>query len=78
MASAKTSFVLFESASGYGIFELIALDEIGTGLESVQKSMKDLERMSKVCKKIVYYSVGECHILDIGLDIPSSDILLTC
>ena len=50
MSSAKLSFVLFESASGYGLFEIVALDEIGTKTEQVQKTIKDLERFSKVMK----------------------------
>lgn len=50
MSGAKTSFVLFESASGYGLFELVALDEIGKGADGVQKSLTDLGRLSKVVK----------------------------
>jgi nucleolar protein 56 len=46
----KLSFVLFESASGYGLFELVALDEIGTKADQVQKTISDLERFSKVLK----------------------------
>jgi len=48
--SAKLSFVLFESASGYGLFELVALDEIGTKSSEVQKTIKDLDRFSKCMK----------------------------
>ena len=50
MSGAKLSFVLFESASGYGLFELVALDEIGTKAKDVQKTIADLQRFSKVMK----------------------------
>ena len=40
MSGAKLSFVLFESASGYGLFELVALDEIGTKAKDVQKRLQ--------------------------------------
>jgi len=46
----KMSFVLYESASGYGLFELVALDEIGTKAKDVQKTISDLSRFSKVMK----------------------------
>lgn len=46
----KLTFVLFESASGYGLFELVALDEIGTKAKDVQKTISDLARFSKVMK----------------------------
>ena len=50
MSGAKLSFVLFESASGYGLFELVALDEISTKAKDVQKTIADLQRFSKVMK----------------------------
>jgi nucleolar protein 56 len=43
-------FVLFESASGYALFEQTESDEIGELLEEMQNAMADLSRFSKVIK----------------------------
>ncbi|KAJ6790603.1 nucleolar protein 56-like [Iris pallida] len=43
-------YLLFESASGYGLFNAHGLDEIGQNTEAVKKSILDLERFSKVVK----------------------------
>ncbi|KAJ6807790.1 nucleolar protein 56-like [Iris pallida] len=43
-------YLLFESASGYGLFHAHGLDEIGQNTEAVKKSILDLERFSKVVK----------------------------
>lgn len=44
------NFVLFESASGYGLFELVEVDEISSIKEDVQSSVTDLARFSKLVK----------------------------
>lgn len=41
-------FVLFENASGFGLFEQTESDEIGQFLEEMQTAMVDLSRLSKV------------------------------
>mmetsp|Transcript_31566 Transcript_31566/g.74442 ORF Transcript_31566/g.74442 Transcript_31566/m.74442 type:complete len:455 (-) Transcript_31566:202-1566(-) len=43
-------FVLFENASGFGLFEQTESDEIGQFLEEMQTAMVDLSRLSKVIK----------------------------
>ncbi len=46
----STLYLLFESALGYALFERAKADEIGIGLSEVQKSIKDIERFSKIIK----------------------------
>lgn len=41
-------FILFESASGYALFEANGIDEIGQGMDKVQESMSDMSRFGKV------------------------------
>lgn len=43
-------FVLFETASGYALFERIESEEIGQDVESVQKSLTDLAKLGKILK----------------------------
>lgn len=43
-------YLLYESALGFGLFERVRIDEIGIGLDDVQKSINDLERFSKIIK----------------------------
>ncbi|KAI8823061.1 uncharacterized protein EV422DRAFT_389925 [Fimicolochytrium jonesii] len=43
-------FLLFESASGYALFERIESEEVGQDLEEVQQSVLDLSRFSKMVK----------------------------
>lgn len=45
-----TTFLLFESASGYGLFEVTSLDEIGQSVDAVQQSVTNLERFGKSVK----------------------------
>lgn len=45
-----TQFLLFEAASGYALFEVTALDEIGTSVDAVQASVTDLARFGKAVK----------------------------
>mmetsp|Transcript_28485 Transcript_28485/g.54345 ORF Transcript_28485/g.54345 Transcript_28485/m.54345 type:complete len:487 (+) Transcript_28485:255-1715(+) len=44
--------VLFESASGYGLFEASATDSVGASAEAVKESVVDFERFGKVVKLI--------------------------
>jgi hypothetical protein len=37
-------YLLFESASGYALFENIEAQEIGSELDAVQKSMQDISK----------------------------------
>ena len=43
-------FLLYEAASGYALFEVAALDEIGTSVDAVQSSVTDLSRFGKAVK----------------------------
>ncbi|KAL4451524.1 hypothetical protein ABPG75_007186 [Micractinium tetrahymenae] len=45
-----TQFLLFESASGYGLFEVTASDELAQGSDAVQRSVENMERFGKVVK----------------------------
>jgi len=44
------TFLLYESASGYGLLEIVSADEIGGSTEAVQESVRDLERFGKAVK----------------------------
>lgn len=41
-------FVLYETAAGFSLFEVIGLDELGQSAEAVQQSTLDLTRFGKV------------------------------
>lgn len=43
-------FVLYESASGYALFDIVEVEEIGALKPQVQASVTDLARFSKICK----------------------------
>lgn len=45
-----TTFLLFESASGYALFECTSLDEIGATADAVQQSVTDVARFGKAIK----------------------------
>jgi nucleolar protein 56 len=43
-------FVLFESASGYALFEKEDFDELGGQLKQIQKAIPNIERFGKMVK----------------------------
>jgi hypothetical protein len=45
-----SNFVLYESASGFALFERVASEEVGQELEAVQQAITDLARFSKIVK----------------------------
>ncbi|GER48571.1 nucleolar family protein [Striga asiatica] len=45
-----TLYVLYESASGYGLFSAHGLDQVGQNSEAVRNSVSDLNRFGKVVK----------------------------
>jgi nucleolar protein 56 len=47
-------FVLYETASGYCLFEKEEYDETGAGLSKVQKAISSLERFTKMVKIAAY------------------------
>ena len=46
----STSYLLFESALGFALFERVQSEEIGVSLPDVQKCIDDLQRFSKIVK----------------------------
>lgn len=48
--TSQAQFVLFESASGYGLFETLDMDIVGQSLEAVQETTQSAERFGKVVK----------------------------
>ena len=53
--SSTSFFVLFESASGYGLFSILEADEIGSLLEHVQSGQNDLSRFQRVTKMVAFH-----------------------
>lgn len=49
-----TTFLLFESASGYGLFEATKFDEIGNSVDEMQQSIIDVSRFGKNVKLIAF------------------------
>lgn len=49
-----TLYLLYESASGYALFETMGLDEIGQNAEAIQESIMDLNRFGKVVKLLAF------------------------
>ena len=47
-------FVLFETASGYCLFEKSDFDEVAGQLSSIQKAIGNLERFAKMIKLAAY------------------------
>lgn len=46
--------MLYEHASGYGIFKVIAQEEVGALLPEVQDSVLDLSRFGKLVKLVAF------------------------
>ncbi|KAG2498922.1 hypothetical protein HYH03_003112 [Edaphochlamys debaryana] len=44
------TFVLFESAVGYGLFEVTEFDQIGQSVETVQQAVSDMARFGRIVK----------------------------
>lgn len=47
-------FILYESASGYCIFEKEEFDETGGQMSKIQKAICDIQRFSKMVKLVAY------------------------
>ena len=57
MADASVLFILFESAVGYGLFEVVSFDEIGSLLEgSGNATTTDLQRFGRAVKLQAFLS----------------------
>ncbi|CAN8321995.1 unnamed protein product [Cochlearia groenlandica] len=49
------TFLLYESSSGYGLFEAHGLDEIGQNTEAVRSSVSDLSRFGRVVQLTAFH-----------------------
>lgn len=49
-----TNFLLYESASGYGLFEVEKFDELANSVDELQKSILDVSRFGKSVKLIAF------------------------
>ena len=47
-------FILFETASGYCLFEKEEYDEVAGQLTQIQKAINNVERFSKMVKLVAY------------------------
>ena len=47
-------YIIFEHASGYGIFKVVAQEEIGVLLPEVQEAQTDLARFGKLVKLVAF------------------------
>lgn len=45
-----TTFLLYESASGFGLFEVTAFDELASSSDALQQSISDINRFGKAVK----------------------------
>eukprot|EP00252_Welwitschia_mirabilis_P008112 TRINITY_DN1981_c0_g1_i1.p1 TRINITY_DN1981_c0_g1~~TRINITY_DN1981_c0_g1_i1.p1 ORF type:complete len:547 (-),score=147.37 TRINITY_DN1981_c0_g1_i1:371-2011(-) len=67
-------YLLFEFASGYGLFEAHGIDEIGQSVDAVQQSVSDLTRFGKVVKLIAFEpfssaadALNQCNAVSEGI-----------
>ncbi|XP_038974674.1 nucleolar protein 56-like [Phoenix dactylifera] len=67
-------YLLFESASGYSLFQAYGLDEIGQNTEAVRNSVLDLTRFGKVVKLVAFHpfssaldALNQCNAISEGL-----------
>ena len=47
-------YLLYESASGYGLFHRVQSEEIGQELDEVQKSLLDFSKVTKAFKLVSF------------------------
>lgn len=58
-------YVLYEMAAGYGLFEVIGIDELGQSADAVQQSTLDITRFGKVVKLEAFMPFkNAAHALD--------------
>ncbi|KAF3436847.1 hypothetical protein FNV43_RR19600 [Rhamnella rubrinervis] len=67
-------YLLYESASGYGLFHAYGLDEIGQNTEAVRSSVSDLNRFGRVVKLTAFHpfesaidALNQCNSVSEGL-----------
>lgn len=69
-------YLLYESASGYGLFLAHGIDEIGQNTEAVRNSVTDLNRFGKVVKLAAFNpfesaldALNQCNAVSEGIHI---------
>ncbi|XP_022135070.1 nucleolar protein 56-like [Momordica charantia] len=69
-----STYLLYESASGYALFHAHGLDEIGQNTEAVRSSVSDLNRFGKVVKLAAFHpfesaldALKQCNSVSEGL-----------
>ncbi|KAL6902139.1 hypothetical protein ACP4OV_005015 [Aristida adscensionis] len=67
-------YLLFESASGYGLFHAYGIDEIGQSVDAVRASVLDLDRFGKAVKLIAFTpfssavdALNQCNAISEGI-----------
>ena len=50
----QAKYLLFESASGYSLFEVKAIDDVALSTDSVQQSINDMARFSKIASLVAF------------------------
>ncbi|KAK3147240.1 hypothetical protein QOZ80_3BG0279900 [Eleusine coracana subsp. coracana] len=67
-------YLLFESASGYGLFHAYGIDEIGQSLDAVRSSVLDLDRFGKAVKLSAFTpfssaidALNQCNAISEGI-----------
>ena len=65
-------YLLFESASGYCLFQHLGLDQVGSALAPDQQSLTELERFSKVMLSTGSQGTGghNCPITGTAAELP--------
>jgi hypothetical protein len=70
-------YLLFESASGYGLFHAYGIDEIGQSVEAVRSSVLDLDRFGKAVKLTAFNpfssavdALNQCNAISEGSPSP--------
>lgn len=70
-------YLLFESASGYGLFHAYGIDEIGQSVEAVRSSVLELDRFGKAVKLTAFSpfssavdALNQCNAISEGPLIP--------
>lgn len=61
-------FVLFESATGYALFEVYGAEDIGGKIESMQESLQDLAKFGKIVRltSFIPFSSAEAALENIN------------
>jgi nucleolar protein 56 len=50
----QVNYLLFETASGYSLFSVKAIDDVALSADAVQKSISDMARFSKIVSLVAF------------------------